>query len=75
MLFDGLRTKLSTPLAAILVTVAFALVHAQPAVMLYIAFLGTSLVLARLWFQSPWGSFLVHAANNALLSAMILASL
>ncbi|WP_347305748.1 CPBP family intramembrane glutamic endopeptidase [Corynebacterium sp. SA-MJD20WY100] len=75
MLFDGLRTKLSTPLAAILVTVAFALVHAQPAVMLYIAFLGTSLVLARLWFQSLWGSFLVHAANNALLSAMILASL
>lgn len=75
MLLDWLMTKMPTALAAIITIVVFALVHVSPTAMTYLIFLSTSLVLARPWFRSLWGPFLIHAANNALITVAALAAL
>ncbi|WP_287135689.1 type II CAAX endopeptidase family protein [Corynebacterium sp.] len=75
VLMDWLDARFSTWIAATVTTVAFTAAHISPAIMLYIVFLGTSLILARLWFGSLWGSFLVHAANNGLVTAIALLAL
>lgn len=75
VLMDWLDTRFPTRAAAVATTVIFTVMHFSPVMMVYVIFLGTSLILARLWFQSLWGSFLVHAANNALVTGIALLAL
>jgi len=75
VLMDWLDTRFPTWAAAVVTTVIFTVMHFSPVMMVYVIFLGTSLILARLWFQSLWGSFLVHAANNALVTGIALLAL
>ena len=72
---DWLLTKMPTALAALIVIITFTLVHVSPTTMVYVVFLSTSLVLARLWFESLWASMLIHAANNGMLTAAAIAAL
>lgn len=75
ILMDWFDARLPTWAAATITTVIFAVMHISPVIMVYIIFLGTSLILARLWFRSLWGSFIVHAANNALVTVFALLAL
>ena len=75
VLLDWLLTKMPTALAAIIVIVAFTIAHISPTTMVYIVYLSTSLVLARLWFKSLWASLLIHAANNGMLTTAAIAAL
>lgn len=75
ILMDWFDARLPTWAASTITTVIFAVMHISPVIMVYIIFLGTSLILARLWFRSLWGSFLVHAANNALVTVIALLAL
>lgn len=59
-------------LAATIVTIAFAAAHVSPAAMVYLIFTSASLTLARLWFGSLRATLLIHAANNAVVSAIAL---
>ncbi|MBH5302926.1 CPBP family intramembrane glutamic endopeptidase [Corynebacterium ulcerans] len=72
VLLDWLATKIPIQLASLLVVLAFTLIHISPAIMVYVVFLGISLVLARLWFSTMWAPFIVHAANNALVTIIAL---
>lgn len=75
VLLDWLMTKMPTVLAVIITIIVFALVHVSPTAMAYLIFLSASLVLARLWFRSLWAPFLIHAANNGLITVAALAAL
>ncbi|WP_288833348.1 type II CAAX prenyl endopeptidase Rce1 family protein [uncultured Corynebacterium sp.] len=59
-------------LAATIVTIAFAAAHVSPAATVYLIFTSASLTLARLWFGSLRATLLIHAANNAVVSAIAL---
>ncbi len=75
LLLDGLRAHLPTAAAAVLVIIAFAAVHVHPAAILCIALLGTALTFTRLWFDSLWAPLILHAINNALVTAVVLVAM
>ena len=64
-LLRGLGKSYGTPLALLLSTLLFALVHAQPRAIVYAGVGGLFLGLIALWTNSTKASFVVHAAINA----------
>lgn len=75
VMLDWLATRMPMWAAAVIVTVVFTVMHGSPSVMAYIIFFATSLALARLWFSSLWATFILHAVNNTLVTAIALAAL
>ncbi|WKS66071.1 CPBP family intramembrane metalloprotease [Corynebacterium accolens] len=75
VLLDWLQNSMPTWAAALITTAVFALAHGIPAVMLYIAFFGTCLMLARLWFKTLTAPLCIHIANNTVVAITALAGL
>ena len=75
VLLDWLQNSMPTWAAALITIAVFALAHGIPAVMLYIAFFGTFLVLARLWFKTLTAPLCIHIANNTVVAITALAGL
>ena len=75
VLLDWLQNSMPTWAAALITTAVFALAHGIPAVMLYIAFFGTCLMLARLWFKTLTAPLCIHIANNTVVAITAMAGL
>ncbi|MDN8635097.1 CPBP family intramembrane glutamic endopeptidase [Corynebacterium kefirresidentii] len=75
VLLDWLQNSMPTWAAALTTIAVFAVAHGIPAVMLYIAFFGTCLVLARLWFKTLTAPLCIHIANNAVVAFTTLGGL
>ncbi|WP_369126444.1 CPBP family intramembrane glutamic endopeptidase [Corynebacterium heidelbergense] len=75
VLLDYLLGVLPRWVAVPIVSACFALVHIAPPLIVYNFFLGIALAMARLWFRSLWGPFLLHVSNNALVTCGVLLAL
>lgn len=75
ILMDWINTALPVWLAATAATLIFTVAHINPVLMMYVFFLGVSLILAKLWFRSLWAPLLIHSANNAIVSLVALSAL
>lgn len=75
VLLDWLQNSMPTWAAALITTAVFALAHGIPAVMLYIAFFDTCLMLARLWFKTLTAPLCIHIANNTVVAITAMAGL
>ncbi len=75
LLFGWLAARTSTWAAVLLTGVTFGLVHVAPAIICYVLPLGIALTALRVWHGSLWASLLVHAANNTLVTVLLLMAL
>lgn len=74
-LLAGFRSRFGPVLSVVLTAVVFALVHGFPPTMPYLFVIGLSLGWVRLFHDNLWASVALHAANNAIVTAVAIASL
>ncbi|WP_205029810.1 CPBP family intramembrane glutamic endopeptidase [Streptococcus porcinus] len=65
-LFDWFKLYFPTWLAASAVVILFAGMHVISAVVIYVLFLGISLMLSRIWFQNLTAPWIIHMINNSI---------
>lgn len=70
-LFDWFQFYFSKWFAACLVVFVFTILHVIPAVMAYVLFLGTSIMLSRIWFDNLTAPWMIHTINNSLVVLLI----
>lgn len=74
VLLDWLMAKMPMIVAAVVVSVLFALAHVAPAAIVYILFLGSALTFLRIWYRTLWAPLILHMTNNAMVSLVALAA-
>lgn len=75
MLLDWLRQRTPLVVAVLLCAVVFAVVHILPPAMIYVGLVGLWMTVLRVWSGALWHSVLLHAANNALATVVVLTAL
>ncbi len=72
LLYGWFERGLGWPLAALLSSVGFGLVHVLPLVMVVVGFIGLGAAVLVRVHRSLWPGVILHAANNLLVTAAVL---
>lgn len=75
MLLDWLRRHTPVTIAVLVTAACFALVHVLPPAMLYVGLVGLWMTGLRVWSGALWHPVILHAANNALATVIVLTAL
>lgn len=75
LLLGWLGARMTTIAAVLASGVLFGLVHIAPPVICFVLPLGIALAAIRVWHDSLWASLIVHAANNLLVTLLLVEAL